>query len=171
MPILTSFGLIRKWEMSDLDALVRYANNEKVAIRLTDGFPYPYLRENGQGFLKMVEQQSPTRYFAIATQEEAIGGIGITINEDVYRLTAELGYWLAEPFWGQGIMTEAVTRFSDYCFTQFELVRIYAMPYASNPKSVRVLEKAGYTLEGVMRSNVIKAGIILDQYLYAKIRR
>jgi [ribosomal protein S5]-alanine N-acetyltransferase len=169
--IPTSFGMIRRWEEPDLDALVRYANNERVAINLTDGFPHPYLREHGEFFLNMVARQSPTRYFAIATREEAIGGIGITINEDVYRLTAELGYWLAEPFWGQGIMTEAVTKFSDYCFAQFELVRIFAQPYASNPKSARVLEKAGYALEGIMRCNVIKAGKILDQYLYAKVKQ
>lgn len=170
MPILASFGMIRPWGSEDLDALVRHANNEKIAKNLTDGFPHPYQHEHGVDFLKRVALQDPTTYFAITAQDEAIGGIGIGLGEDVYRLTAELGYWLAEPFWGQGIMTEAVARFSDYCFAQFGLARIYAQPYASNPGSARVLEKAGFALEGVMRCNVIKAGKILDQYLYAKVR-
>lgn len=169
IPIVTSFGMIRPWEESDLSAIVCYANNEKIAKNLTDGFPHPYTRKNGQAFLKMVQQQNPTTYFAISTREEAIGGIGITLRKDVYRLSAELGYWLAEPYWGKGIMTEAVTRFTDFCFKEFGLVRIYAEPYASNPKSARVLEKAGFALEGVMRSSVIKAGKILDQFLYAKV--
>lgn len=118
----------------------------------------------------MVGRQNPTTFFAIATQEEAIGGIGISLNQDVHRLTAEMGYWLGEPYWGKGLMTEAVAKFTEYAFECFHLVRIYAEPYASNPNSCRVLEKAGYVLEGRLRSSVIKDGQILDQFLYARIK-
>ncbi len=81
-----------------------------------------------------------------------------------------MGYWLAEPYWGKGIMTETVARFTEYACERFSLLRIYAEPYAHNASSCRVLEKAGYTLEGRLRSSVIKDGQILDQLLYAQVR-
>ena len=170
MPIATSYGEIRPWSGHDIDALVKYANNRKVWLNLRDAFPHPYTAASAQAFLEMVGRQSPTTYFALAAREEAIGSIGISLNRDVHRLTAEMGYWLAEPYWGQGIMTETVARFSDYAFDHFGLVRIYAEPYANNPGSCRVLEKAGYALEGRLRSSAIKDGRMLDQFLYAQVR-
>ena len=168
--IHTSFGTIRPWNTRDVDALLKYANNYHIWKNLRDGFPHPYTVKNAESFLKAATAQDPVTYFAIATAEEAIGGIGITLNQDVHRLTAEMGYWLGEPFWGKGIMTEAVTAFTDFAFEQFGLVRVYAEPYANNQTSCRVLEKAGFELEGRMRSSVIKAGKIGDQFMYAKIR-
>ena len=168
--IPTSFGTIRLWNAQDADALVKYANNYHIWKNLRDGFPHPYTAQNARDFLKAAAGQNPATYFAIATAEEAIGGIGVTLNHDVHRLTAEMGYWLGEPFWGKGIMTEAVTAFTDFAFEQFGLVRIYAEPYATNQASCRVLEKAGFQLEGRMRNSVVKAGQIGDQFLYAKIR-
>lgn len=168
--INTSFGMIRYWSIHDANSLVKYANNRKIWINLRDGFPFPYTMEHAREFLAIVAQQNPVTFFAIATPEEAIGGIGLTVNTDVHRLTGELGYWLAEPFWGKGFMTEAVTKFVDFAFDNFGLVRIYAEPYATNPASCRVLQKAGFELEGRMRSNVIKDGQILDQFLYAKVK-
>jgi len=109
-------------------------------------------------------------FFAIATREEAIGGIGISINHDVHRLTAELGYWLGEPFWGKGLMTEAVTKFTEYALEHFQLLRIYAEPFANNANSCRVLEKAGHALEGRLRNSAIKDGKVMDQFLYARIK-
>jgi len=169
MPIHTSFGQIRPWNRQDIPALVKYANNRKIWLNLRDAFPHPYDESNAAAFLEMVSRQDPTTYFAIAAGE-AIGGIGIAIGKDVHRLTAEMGFWLAEPYWGKGLMTEAVSRFTDYAFEQFHLVRIYAEPYATNRSSCRVLEKAGFALEGRMRSSVIKDGEILDQFLYAAVR-
>ena len=139
VPLITSFGTIRPWRTLDADSLTRYANNRNVWISMRDGFPNPYTLEDAKSFLEIASQQNPVTLCAIATQQEAIGGIGITINKDVHRLTAELGYWLAEP-------------------------------YANNEGSFRVLEKAGFTLEGRMRSSVIKEGKINDQLLYAKIK-
>jgi ribosomal-protein-alanine N-acetyltransferase len=149
--------------------MVKYANNRKVWLNLRDAFPHPYLEDSARAFLEIVDRQNPTTFFAIATQEEAIGAIGIVPGRDVHRLTAEMGYWLAEPYWGKGWMTEAVARFTGYAFEQFGLRRIYAEPYATNTASCRVLEKAGYTLEGRLRSSVIKDGQILDQFLYSRI--
>jgi [ribosomal protein S5]-alanine N-acetyltransferase len=170
MLIQTSFGMIRPWNSQDSAALVNYANNRKVWLNLRDAFPHPYTEANAAAFLEMVDRQNPTTFFAIATEDEAIGGIGISLNQDVHRLTAEMGYWLGEPYWGRGLMTETVAKFTQYVFECFQLVRIYAEPYASNASSCRVLEKAGFTLEGRMRRSVIKDGQILDQFLYARIR-
>ena len=166
--ITTSYGMIRPWKDRDVSALVKYANNRNVWINMRDGFPFPYTQESARAFLEVVSRQDPVTFYAIATPHEAIGGIGITVNADVHRLTAEMGYWLGEPYWGKGIMTETVTRFSEYVFAQLGLVRIYAEPYAGNPSSCRVLEKAGYVLEGRVRCNVIKDGQIMDQLIYAK---
>lgn len=169
IPIPTSYGEIRRWGRHDMDALVKYANNRKVWLNLRDAFTHPYTAASADTFLTLVERQNPTTFFAIATRQEAIGGIGISLNHDVHRLTAEMGYWLAEPYWGKGIMTETVARFTDHAFERFQLVRIYAEPYANNSASCRVLEKAGYVLEGRLRSSVIKDGRILDQFLYAQV--
>lgn len=169
-PITTSFGLIRPWHSSDAVALSRHANNRNIWINLRDGFPFPYTLQHAHSFLDRVSHQNPVTFCAIATQQEAIGGIGITLNQDVHRLTAELGYWLAEPYWGKGYMTETVIKFTDYAFERFGLVRIYAEPYAYNEGSFRVLEKAGFILEGRLRGSVIKDGKITDQLLYAKIK-
>jgi RimJ/RimL family protein N-acetyltransferase len=103
----------------------------------------------------------------IAQQE---GGIGFRLGDDVHRHTAEVGYWIGESFWGRGIMSEAVAAFTDFCFNTFPLRRIYAEPFANNPASVRVLEKAGFVYEGRLKNNVIKNGQLLDSLLYAKTR-
>jgi ribosomal-protein-alanine N-acetyltransferase len=170
MLISTSFGGIRSWNRSDAAALVKYANNRRIWLNLRDAFPHPYTEGSAAAFLEMVEGQEPTRFFAIATHEEAIGSIGISLNRDVHRLSAEMGYWLAEPYWGKGLMTEAVAKFTDYVLEHFQLLRVYAEPYASNTNSCRVLEKAGFLLEGRLRCSVIKDGKILDQFLYARVR-
>ena len=170
MQIPTSFGMIRSWNEQDCDALVKYANNYKIWKNLRDGFPHPYSRESALSFLSMVGHQDPLTFYALATTEEAIGSIGISLNKDVHRLTGELGYWLAEPFWGKGIISEAIQKFCDFAFEQYGLVRIYAEPYVYNPASCRALEKAGFVYEGRMRNSVIKEGQITDQFLYAKIK-
>ncbi len=169
-PVTTSFGLIRPWGDGDVEALVKYAGSRAVWRNMRDAFPHPYTVERARAFLALVAGQDPMTYWAIATDREAIGGIGVTLNQDVHRLTAELGYWLGEPFWGRGIMTECVTAFTDLAFDRYGLVRVYAMPYADNAASSRVLEKAGYALEGRLRRNVIKDGRILDSLVYARLK-
>jgi len=170
MLIQTSFGMIRPWSTLDKVALVKYANNRRVWLNMRDAFPHPYTESSADNFLEMVRLQNPTTFFAISTDDEAIGGIGVSLDQDVHRLTAEMGYWLGEPYWGKGVMTEAVAKFSQYAFECFHLMRIYAEPYANNLGSCRVLEKVGFSLEGRLRSSVIKDGQILDQFLYAQIR-
>jgi RimJ/RimL family protein N-acetyltransferase len=86
---------------------------------------------------------------------------------DVERVSAEIGYWLAEPFWGRGIATEAVVAVTQYAIATHRITRVFALPFASNAASCRVLEKAGYALEGRLRRSAIKDGKIVDQMQYA----
>lgn len=169
-PMATSYGEIRPWNSQDAEALVKYANNRQIWLNLRDGFPHPYTIDQARAFIGKVSQQNPLLIFAIAIPEEAIGSIGLSRNQDVHRFTAELGYWLGEPYWGQGIMTETVSRIVEYGFEQLGLIRIYAEPYAHNTGSCRVLEKAGFELEGRLRSSVYKDGRIMDQFLYAIVK-
>ena len=113
-------------------------------------------------------KQEPTINFCIEINGEAVGGIGIRVGSDVHRYTGEMGYWLGEEFWGRGVMTEAVTAVTNFCFENFPLRRISAEVFANNPASVRVLEKAGFTFEGRLRNNVVKDGKVLDSLLYAR---
>ena len=161
---------IRDWTRKDVKALARYANNRRIAMWLRDRFPCPYTRSDAEAFLAAVAQQGVRTTFAIATPQEAIGGIGLEFGADVHRFTAEMGYWLGEPFWGRGIMTAAVRHFTAWAFQTFELHRIHATAFAGNRASMRVLEKADFQCEGCLRASVFKHGRILDQRLYARIR-
>lgn len=157
--------------MQDAVAIQRYANNGKIWINLRDLFPHPYTLENARVFLDCVLKENPrTAAFAIATDSEAIGCIGLRLGTDVHRKAAELGYWLGEPFWGRGIMSEAVQEFTRWAFEVFDLQRIFAEPFDTNKASARVLEKAGFVCEGRMQANVFKDGKVLDSFIYARVR-
>jgi len=162
--------MIRNWRPEDAPALVKYADNRKIWMNLRDAFPHPYRPADAEMFIARVMKQEPRTIFAVASKTEAIGSIGLGLGIDVHRFSAELGYWLAEPFWNKGIMTQAIKAFSDAAFQAFNLHRIYAEPYAGNPASARVLEKAGFVFEGTMRAHAFKDGRVVDMHLYAKIR-
>jgi ribosomal-protein-alanine N-acetyltransferase len=160
---------IRDWRMNDAESLAKHANNRKVWLTLRDRFPHPYGIENAKEFLaRATNEKGQEKVYCIEIDGSAVGGIGLILGEDVYRLAAEFGYWLAEDFWGQGIMSEVVPAFVDYCFANFSLNRMFASAYANNPASARVLERAGFVFEGRLRKNVIKDGEILDSLLYAR---
>lgn len=169
MEIIFKNYMLRDLSKDDAPSLVRYANNRKIWINLRDAFPYPYTLDDAEAFLSRVMQSIPGTFFAIATDTEAIGSIALTPGQDVHRFTAELGYWLAEPFWGKGIMTQAVRTLSEYAFKELGIHRIFAEPYTRNPASARVLEKAGFVLEGIIMENAFKDGRFLDQFIYAKL--
>jgi ribosomal-protein-alanine N-acetyltransferase len=163
---------LRKWRPEDAASIARHADNEKIARNLRDAFPHPYTLQDAQFFVERCAASDETRQLnrAIAVNGEAVGSIGLTLGSDVYRRSAELGYWLAEAFWGKGIMTEAVRRLCAEAFARFDIVRIFAEPYTYNTGSRRVLEKAGFTLEGIMRNGVTKRGKVLDYCMYALLR-
>jgi [ribosomal protein S5]-alanine N-acetyltransferase len=158
---------VRSWAMSDVDALVRYANNRKIWLNLRDAFPHPYTRHDAREFIRSVRERVPETTFAIAVDGEAVGSVGFILNRDVERVAAEIGYWLAEPFWGKGITTEALIAVTRHAIAAHGLTRIFALPFSWNTASCRVLEKAGYVLEARLRCSAIKDGRLTDQFQYA----
>jgi RimJ/RimL family protein N-acetyltransferase len=161
---------IRNWRKDDLDALLRYANNPRIAANLRDQFPQPYTRRDGIDYLNYVRSMDTPMSFAIEHGGEAIGGIGFKIGIDIARLSMEMGYWLGEPFWGRGMTTRAVIGSCDWAFDAYKVIRIFSTVFTHNTASMRVLEKAGFEREGILRRSAIKNGEILDQAMYAKVR-
>ena len=162
--------ILRPWHMDDADSIVKYGNNRKIWRNLRDGFPYPYTIQDAENFLSMAtDPEFPSLFWAIEIDGEAVGGIGVSPLTDVYRRTAEVGYWLGEPFWGRGIATEALKLVTDYAFSHLDLIRIHAGIYEWNPASARVLEKAGYHFEGRKKYHITKDGKTMDELMYVMI--
>ncbi len=162
--------ILRPWRREDVEDVLRYANNEKIACNLRNIFPYPYIRTDAESFVDscLGADESCQLFQAIEVEGHAAGSIALCRGGDVYALAAELGYWLAEDFWGKGIMTRAVRQICEEGAERWEdLLRIYAEPFAHNTASRRVLEKAGFTLEGVLRKSVCKRGRVCDSCMYA----
>jgi len=159
---------IRPWRLDDAESLARHANNRKVWLAVRDLFPHPYMIQDALEFLQRAISEQPEMKFCIEIEGAAVGGIGVHPRHDVHRHTATVGYWLGEEFWGRGIMTEAVTAFTDFCFENFPLRRIAAEVFANNPASARVIEKAGFTFEARLKNDVLKDGKLLDSLLYAR---
>ena len=160
---------LRRWAKSDVASLVRHANNLNVAKHLRDRFPHPYTRTHAFAFLTHAAARDAPTNFAIVVAEEAVGGIGYVRGSDVERYSAEIGYWLGEEFWGRGIATEALQMLTHYLFADEQLLRLFALPLADNAGSIRVLEKAGYEREGLLRASCVKYGERRDQLLYARV--
>lgn len=158
---------LRSFRPSDLENLVKYANNSKIAQNLTDAFPHPYTEETGKAFIEMAMKKDPPTLFAISLDDELVGGIGLHPQSDIQRLNAELGYWLAEPFWGRGLVTQAIREIVAYGFATLPINRIFARPFGTNFASQRVLEKAGFILEARFEKTLIKNGLLEDELVYA----
>lgn len=161
---------LRPWTISDLESLVKYANNWNIAKNLTDKFPFPYTKSDGIAFIEFATQDVPIHIFAIDIDGQAVGGIGIHPQDDIHRKNAELGYWLAEPLWGQGIVSNAIKQAIDFAFATYEIDRVFARPFGKNIPSQRVLEKNNFIIEAKFNNVLIKKGELLDELIYA-IRR
>ncbi len=157
---------LRPWRLDDLDRLVQLADNPKIAANLMDRFPHPYTRESGVNFIHMAMSSQPASVLAITLDDELVGGIGVHPQADVYRKNMELGYWLAEEYWGKGIITEAIKLIVPYAFDNFDINRIYARPFGGNIASQKVLEKNGFHLEATLRGTFYKDGQYLDELIY-----
>ena len=161
--------LLRTWLTSDAPSLVHHANNLNVAKHLRDRFPHPYTRAHAFAFLTHAFAAECPTNLAIDVGGAAVGGIGYVRGSDVERYSAEVGYWLGEECWGRGIATEALQMLTRHLFSEVRLLRLFALPLADNAGSVRVLEKAGYEREGLLRASCVKYGRCRDQLLYARI--
>lgn len=162
----------RPWRIQDAADVAAYADNPKVAANLRNVFPHPYTVRDAQAFIASCIEQEGNRQLcrAVTVDGRAVGSIGVFCGSDVLEKSAELGYWLGEPYWGQGIMTDAVKQICQAAFERFDIVRIFAEPFAYNQGSRRVLEKAGFMLEGIMRNGIYKNGQIYDYCMYALLK-
>lgn len=163
---------IRKWEMSDARDLAEALSNTKVQDNLRDGLPYPYTEQDGKDFISdmLAADENETFAFAVTADSKVIGSIGVFRQQNIHRQTAELGYYIAEEYWGRGLMTEAVTQVCRHVFENSDIIRIYAEPFAYNAASCRVLEKAGFKYEGTLRDNAVKNGKVIDMKMYSLLK-
>lgn len=163
---------IRKWELSDAADLATALSNRKVQDNLRDGLPYPYTEQDGVDYISAMlsTDENETFAFAITADNKVVGSIGIFRQGNIHRQTAELGYYVAEEYWGKGIMTEAVKQICEHVFKKSDIIRIYAEPFAYNAASCRVLEKAGFQYEGTLRSNTVKNGRVVDMKMYSLLK-
>lgn len=163
---------IRKWKLSDAKDLAAALSNKKVQDNLRDGLPYPYTVQDGKEFISAMlsADENETFAFAIMVDDKVVGSIGIFRQGNIHSQTAELGYYIAEEYWGKGIMTEAVKQICEYVFDNSDIIRIYAEPFAYNIASCRVLEKVGFQYEGTLRSNAVKNGKVIDMKMYSLIK-
>ena len=164
--------ILLPWEERDILSTARYGNNEKIANNLRNAYPFPYTVKDAEDYIKScIETDGQKRILrAIEINGEACGSIGVFLQGDVYEKSAELGYWLGEPYWGRGIMTRAIREICGEAFARFDLARIYAEPFAHNLGSRRALEKAGFSLEGVLKKSVYKNGGLFASCMYALVR-
>lgn len=163
---------IRKWKIEDKNALAEVANNKNVLNNLRDGIPYPYTEKDAEEFITSMlsADQSKTFAFAITVDDVVIGSIGVFRCDNIHSRSAELGYYVGEPYWGKGYTTNAVMQICRYIFESTDIIRIFAVPFAQNIASCRVLEKAGFQFEGTLHSNAVKNGKVLDMKMYALVK-
>jgi RimJ/RimL family protein N-acetyltransferase len=159
--------VVRSWQVGDEDSLARHANDRDVWLNLRDRFPQPYTRADAEQWIGIAVAQQPQTNFAIAVAGAAVGGIGLTLHDDVERCSAEVGYWLGRVYWGKGLAAAALRAVTAHAFAAHSLTRVYALPFADNAASIRVLEKAGFLFEGRLRRSAVKDGVVRDQAMYA----
>jgi ribosomal-protein-alanine N-acetyltransferase len=162
---------LKKWDICYIKDIAKRANNKKIADNLRDGFVFPYTEKEAKKYISSCMLSNENIICrAVIVNNEAIGSIGITLKNDIYRKSAELGYWLAEEYWRKGIMTEAVKMICNEAFKKYDICRIFAEPLSENKGSRRVLEKAGFVLEGILKKSVYKNGKIADSCIYALVK-
>lgn len=159
---------LRRWQENDVESVAKYANNKKIADNLRNVFPYPYTQEDACGYIMAMIAAGDSRQYACAidVDGDAVGSIGVFLEDDIYCKNAELGYWLAEPYWGRGIMSEAIVRITNEAFNRYDIFRIHAEPFAHNIGSRRALEKAGFVLEGTFKKRIFKNSMVFDSCMY-----
>ncbi len=171
MQLQGSCFILRNWKHGDENSLYHNANNPKISRYLENRFPSPYTFADARFWINAhLNQPEPATNAAIIIADEVAGAIGITLQNDIYGKNARIGYWLAEPYWGKGIMTEALTVFTGYIFAAFEVERLVAGVFGSNPASAKVLQKAGFKHEGTFIKALFKNGIYDDELIFAKLR-
>ena len=161
---------IREFLANDVEAIVKNANNREVSKYMRDSFPYPYTKDNAVQWIDFVKKNYSSLFFAIANENELIGGIGAVPQTDVHRFSAEVGFWLGQSHWNKGIITKALPVFCNYLFSKFDFNRLTANVFEGNDASQKVLEKNGFVLEGKLRKSVFKENKFVDHYIYGLLK-
>ncbi|MBD5148102.1 MAG: GNAT family N-acetyltransferase [Oscillibacter sp.] len=163
---------IRPWTLADAADLARALSNKRVQDNLRDGLPFPYTEQDGRDYISamLAADKNETFAFAVTAEGRVIGSIGVFRPGNIHRRTAELGYYIAEEYWGKGVMTSAVRQICAYVFANSDIIRIYAEPFSHNAASCRVLEKAGFRYEGTLLANAVKNGRVIDMRMYALLK-
>ena len=165
--------LITKWKIEYAEDLAKALNNRKVLDNLRDGLPFPYTENDAKEFIEAMINADANKVFAFAIvyDNKCIGSIGVFRQDNIHCKTAELGYYIAEEYWGKGLMTQAVKEICNFIFDSTDIIRIYAEPFIHNIGSQRVLEKNGFCCEGVLKNNAYKYGRVVDMKMYAKLKK
>ena len=162
-------GVIRPWKPADVKPLAALADNRKIWLNLRDRFPSPYTSADAKHWVRDAAVRQPVTDFALESEGRLVGAIGLLPGQDIHRHTAEVGYWLGEPYWGRGLATSALTVFTEYAFVAMGFRRLFGLVLEWNPASARVLEKCGYRLEARLRKNALKDGKTIDELLFARV--
>ncbi|WP_460908290.1 GNAT family N-acetyltransferase [Spirosoma areae] len=163
-------GQLRPWREGDEESLVRHASNRRIWDNVRDFFPHPYTPRDAQSWVRSNKSYQQPNNLAVEVDRQAVGNIGFTVKDDIYRYNAEIGYWLGEAYWGRGLMTEALPIMTEYIFKNFQVNRIFACVLEGNIGSMRVLERAGYQHEAVHRKAAVKNNAYLDEHIFAILR-
>ncbi|HNY08100.1 MAG TPA: GNAT family protein [Bacteroidales bacterium] len=169
MNLISGNVKLRSFTENDAQRMAELANNEKISQNLRDGFPHPYTLNDARTFIKNCMNQNPITTFAIEYNGEHVGNVGLMPGQDVYRKSAEIGYFIGEPYWNKGIATIAINLITEYGFKDLGLVRIHAGVFEYNNASMHVLEKCGYERDAIFKKAIVKKNSIWDEYRYSKI--
>lgn len=170
--MIKTMKLLSQWKIEYARDLAVALNNKKILDNLRDGLPYPYIENDAKEFITAMQNADKNKVFAFAIvlENKCIGSIGVFRQGNIHSRTAELGYYIAEEYWGKGIMTRAVNEICDYVFENTDIVRIFAEPFVHNFASQRVLENNGFSCEGILKNNAYKNGRLVDMKMYAKLK-
>lgn len=161
---------LRAWRESDAPTLARHANNINIWRWMSDSFPHPYALETAQYWVQRGHIEFGGDNWAIACNDETVGGCGVLQEHGHFRCNAEVGWWLAEEHWGGGIVARAAAALLQRAFDNPQITRVFAPVHAGNRRSMRVAEKNGFVLEGVQPKSAIKNGQVIDRWIWARYR-
>lgn len=162
--------ILRQWEINDAISLAENINNKKIWDNVRDSLPFPYTEDDAKAFIAFTRETPYPQNFAIVVNNKAVGCVGISPCIDVERISAEIGYWLGEAYWGRGITSDAVKAVTEYIFKYTDIIRLFASVYEHNHASMKVLENAGYARLCILHKAAIKNGVILDMPYYELVK-
>jgi [ribosomal protein S5]-alanine N-acetyltransferase len=162
---------LRAWRTSDAADMQHHLNNLSIAPHMADWYPLSgYTLAMAEEWVTGGADAFGGTSWAITFNDRAVGGCGVHPGQGFARCNAEIGYWLSEQHWGRGVGSAVVTALTSFAFALAGVTRVFAPIHASNPRSQRICEKAGFTCEGLRRLSVMKAGQAIDTVVWAAYR-